>query len=896
MHFMKRRLGGFGLGCLASAVSGGGAAGQCVQWLQNTSVFPARGCSAVDVADLHVADLDGPGPLPEELLIGVSDSGGTARVVRWDGTRFLTMPGRFHQSSSPLDWCRIYDMETHQGELYLGGSFMRVDNVFTPREGVAVLRNGKWSMLPNGPGTLFVDDLWDLHSDGERLLAVGQGMRISSTSSVLAAFDAPTNRWTNVPIPLATYYNSCSVTSFGGDYFVGGMLENAGNLAIVRGPLGSFSASARGLNQCVSSSLNVRKFQVWNGSLHALGYMGDPATYPAGSGIRRWTGTEWVDAGISANFPIFELRDIHGLVELNGVTYAYGSSCQFREPRMARFQNGQWEPVPVPLNINRCGGPTAFFDSEVYNGEIVLAMRDAPGLWFFNGETWRPQTTPLAGDGFGLFDLALDGDTVVVTGPGDGTNFMWRSWPAPPQFSTNVARLTDQGWEPVGAGYATSSARRILKWRDTLVQATDQGFRMLENGVWVNPIPAFASWVSAAIIWNDDLIFMQNGIVRRFDGSNVTALSPVDPPRAFNSDAIAFLVHQGQLLMGGNFTSMSRAGEAPIPMQSLVRWNGQDWENVSPVPLTGTITFIGANGNDLFVGGGSNLQLGGVPQTGLLRWIDAQGAWAVSAGHPGGCSVIVSANGALYANSSLSSQGGLWRLDPATNVWSRLAGSPQILNMVADPQGRWLHVISRDNPQYEVGHVGYGRLSLGAPVIERQPVDTTVSRTRDARFSTDVLTLRSSYTLPDSTFSRNAFQWRRDGVNLSDGITPHGSIVSSATGPWLRISNAQLEDQGAYECLVSSICPGTSSPTGTTITQTATLTVTVPICDPVDFNNDGSLFDPTDVDAFLSVFSEGPCIPTLATCNDVDFNNDGSIFDPQDVDAFLSVFSEGPCF
>jgi hypothetical protein len=66
-------------------------------------------------------------------------------------------------------------------------------------------------------------------------------------------------------------------------------------------------------------------------------------------------------------------------------------------------------------------------------------------------------------------------------------------------------------------------------------------------------------------------------------------------------------------------------------------------------------------------------------------------------------------------------------------------------------------------------------------------------------------------------------------------------------------------------------------------------------CDSIDFNNDNSFFDPTDVDAFLSVFSEGPCIPATAVCNDVDFNNDGSLFDPCDVDAFFMVFSEGPC-
>ncbi len=68
-----------------------------------------------------------------------------------------------------------------------------------------------------------------------------------------------------------------------------------------------------------------------------------------------------------------------------------------------------------------------------------------------------------------------------------------------------------------------------------------------------------------------------------------------------------------------------------------------------------------------------------------------------------------------------------------------------------------------------------------------------------------------------------------------------------------------------------------------------------PVCDDIDFNNDGGRFDPTDIDAFLSRFSEGPCVPATATCNDIDFNNDASLFDPGDIDSFLSVFGEGPC-
>ncbi len=67
------------------------------------------------------------------------------------------------------------------------------------------------------------------------------------------------------------------------------------------------------------------------------------------------------------------------------------------------------------------------------------------------------------------------------------------------------------------------------------------------------------------------------------------------------------------------------------------------------------------------------------------------------------------------------------------------------------------------------------------------------------------------------------------------------------------------------------------------------------LCDDIDFNNDGSQFDPQDIDAFLSVYGEGACVPATATCNDIDFNNDGSLFDPADIDGFLSVYSEGPC-
>ncbi len=101
----------------------------------------------------------------------------------------------------------------------------------------------------------------------------------------------------------------------------------------------------------------------------------------------------------------------------------------------------------------------------------------------------------------------------------------------------------------------------------------------------------------------------------------------------------------------------------------------------------------------------------------------------------------------------------------------------------------------------------------------------------------------------------------------NSALVPSGSTLDLAGNA--RISGSAV-DQGAYEAAGLA-------------------------CDSIDFNNDTSLFDPTDIDAFLSVFSEGPCIPATATCNDIDFNNDTSLFDPCDIDSFLLVFSEGPC-
>jgi len=72
-------------------------------------------------------------------------------------------------------------------------------------------------------------------------------------------------------------------------------------------------------------------------------------------------------------------------------------------------------------------------------------------------------------------------------------------------------------------------------------------------------------------------------------------------------------------------------------------------------------------------------------------------------------------------------------------------------------------------------------------------------------------------------------------------------------------------------------------------------------CD-LDFTNDG-VVDNRDIEAFVRVYSEGPCailddgsVDTLApACDSIDFNGDGSFYDPEDITAFQRAFDGGPC-
>ncbi|HLP82972.1 MAG TPA: hypothetical protein VK157_01360 [Phycisphaerales bacterium] len=65
----------------------------------------------------------------------------------------------------------------------------------------------------------------------------------------------------------------------------------------------------------------------------------------------------------------------------------------------------------------------------------------------------------------------------------------------------------------------------------------------------------------------------------------------------------------------------------------------------------------------------------------------------------------------------------------------------------------------------------------------------------------------------------------------------------------------------------------------------------IPVCDPIDFNNNGVLPEDADVTAFFAVLAGEAC----AACNDIDFNNNGVFPEDADVIAFFNVLAGGAC-
>jgi hypothetical protein len=124
------------------------------------------------------------------------------------------------------------------------------------------------------------------------------------------------------------------------------------------------------------------------------------------------------------------------------------------------------------------------------------------------------------------------------------------------------------------------------------------------------------------------------------------------------------------------------------------------------------------------------------------------------------------------------------------------------------------------------------------PWLSQQPSSQTAECGGDAQFS---ITVADGY-------STGVGQWRRNGVPLANGTTPHGSTIIGVNGATLHVQNAKPEDAGTYDFVYSITCASVTS-------AAATLTVNGGCC-PADINNDNAV-NVTDLLAVIGAW--GAC-------------------------------------
>ncbi|MFQ5806245.1 MAG: immunoglobulin domain-containing protein, partial [Phycisphaerae bacterium] len=151
------------------------------------------------------------------------------------------------------------------------------------------------------------------------------------------------------------------------------------------------------------------------------------------------------------------------------------------------------------------------------------------------------------------------------------------------------------------------------------------------------------------------------------------------------------------------------------------------------------------------------------------------------------------------------------------------------------------------------------------PVIIAQPQDRTATEGDLVSFAV---------TVEDAFFM--SFQWRKDGAPLSDDGHFFGTDTATVS-----IFPAELDDAGAYDCLITSLLGAQCSVTS----DTATLTVSPAGSDCAeDLDGDGDI-DLSDLSALLANYG----MTSGANPEDGDIDGDGDV-DLSDLSALLAVY------
>ncbi|MFO0830660.1 MAG: hypothetical protein U0637_02340 [Phycisphaerales bacterium] len=826
---------------------------------------------------------------------GFDNTGGTplAGLARWTGTAWSAVGGGLWSpdpgTGAPSVW--VLAMTVYNGELVVAGEFQRVNGSGgTVVNNIARWNGSTWQAMGGGSngqiGALAVHN-GELYAGGT-FSAMG-----GVAASRIARWDASAGVWRAVGVGIdlndttATSVQDSvvySLASYGGSLVAAGRFSGASGVAahdIARWNGSGWAALGEGLARPHSDPFYVMRrgvyaLGVYNGQLIAAGEFQVAGGQPA-LNIASWNGSAWsaLGPGLGTVQPAYGDESGRSLTVYNNRLYVGGI---FSSSGLVRYAGlGQWDGSSVSwvptAGVLRAVSPgvralVPWEGSMTVGGDFGFQYQPGflPWNWLrWNGLGFSPTSlSPTNGTNFGVIHAAF---AAPASSPPSTTNlYLGGDFTSFTSFNTSVENLNRvvrlnslvAGFQPMGSGF-NNTVRSITSFNGAIYAAGDF------TGSGAGTVSHIARWTGSA--WQ--------GVTSQPTPGPEGLNGPVLAMRGYTVNSVT-----ARLVVGGAFTSAGGVAVSNVAAfsQGTVA-NTASWVGMG-AGFNNTVRALEYYNGSIYAGGDFTAS-GATPLNHLARWTGT--AWVdVGGGVSGPVYALKVSNSTLVVGGSFAAAGGL----PATTNlarWNGTGWSP----IDAGTNGPVLSLASFQNEL----HVGGQFTAVGSPVKYTMGYARYLE-TGVPWFAGFVQ--MSGSQCPGSNFSVTGAiaegydnlspQWRKDGVPLTEGFTPWGSYISGAQSLQLDVLGAYAGDSGSYDLVVSSPCGSVTS--GATV-------VSIPVCDCVDFNNDGLFPDAFDIVEFLAVFSGGPC--STGSCNDIDFNNDGLFPDTLDIDALLSVFAGGPC-
>lgn len=718
-------------------------------------------------------DPDGPGPLPEYVVVGGNLSAvgdiNVRNIALWDGSAWSSLGTGLQGNVNTLG-------VTPDGRLYVTGGDLFDPNNPVPLNNMAVWDGDRWGpLIPSSPSLDGAVGRLLILSNGE-IVAIG-GFRNAGITPLFGIGRWDGSHWSRLGTGGMPSIIIDAVAMSNDDVILlgnFGMVDSVSANGIARWNGQSWSALGLGLRTNVSFGIGERAIVLPNGRLVVGGQFTRAGSVSA-FGVASWNGTDWENMGNANAFTVNAFA-----LDAGDTLYMCAPLFNGTGRYLHRWNGTSWNPLPaiftsIPSSLTfRANGDLIAFGSFSQVDQI-----NARNIARFDGTMWSPLNAGSVGGSDGFRALLPLPDARVLAG-GDVTQMRG----VPIRY---LGERSETGWSPFAGGanapvsallqlrngdiivggaftqIGTTSASRIARWNgtnwstlgsgmdgDVLALAEAPDGRVIAGGAFIQ---AGGTTVNRVATWNgQQWLPMRTGM-----NGNVTDLAALP-----NGDVVA---RGGFSTSGGNLT------------QGIARWTGVTWFR-----LLGEITDV----NNLGVS--PNGELLGSRPNGIYAW--RGDGWYPYALGSGIGKFVVRSDGHVLASGFFP---GPSRTEA---IWNGISWNVLPSNGPGAPTTIWLtdgSVASGGNITSVNGlpSLFYARWKDASRVrLDAQTGDTRGCSGQELRLS-----------VAASGDPPLRFQWRKDGVDVLDSDRVSGSNLTT-----LVIQDIRFNDRGVYACEVTGAC------------------------------------------------------------------------------------------